>query len=98
MFTYRPFAMPRVPVFQSGEHLWDWLVHSNPIVGMVLGDLNLTKEQTAMVQQALERLVRERSGGSGPAVLTNPINIGIGTKVKALLEAARCAIPANSVF
>jgi ubiquinone/menaquinone biosynthesis C-methylase UbiE len=66
--------------FQSGEHLWDWLVHSNPIVGMVLDDLNLTKEQTAVVQQALEGMIRERSEGSGPAVLTNPINIGIGTK------------------
>ena len=66
--------------FQSGEHLWDWLVHSNPIVGMVLGELNLTKEQIAVVQQALEGMIRERSGGSGPAVLTNPINIGIGTK------------------
>jgi hypothetical protein len=38
--------------FQSGEHLWDWLVHSNPIVGMVLGELNLTKEQTAMIAGA----------------------------------------------
>jgi ubiquinone/menaquinone biosynthesis C-methylase UbiE len=66
--------------FRSGEHLWDWLVHSNPIVGMVLGELNLTKEQTTVVQQALEGMIRERSGGSGPAVLTNPINIGIGTK------------------
>jgi ubiquinone/menaquinone biosynthesis C-methylase UbiE len=66
--------------FQSGEHLWDWLVHSNPIVGMVLGELNLTKEQTTVVQQALEGMLRERSGGSGPAVLTNPVNIGIGTK------------------
>jgi ubiquinone/menaquinone biosynthesis C-methylase UbiE len=66
--------------FQSGEHLWDWLVHSNPIAGMILAELNLTKEQTAVVQQALERLVRERSRGSGPAVLTNPTNIGIGTK------------------
>ncbi len=66
--------------FQSGEHLWDWLVHSNPIVGMVLGELNLTKDQTAVVQQALDGMVRERAGGSGPAVLTNPINIGIGTK------------------
>jgi len=66
--------------FQSGEHLWDWLVHSNPIVGMVLGELNLTKEQTTVVQQALESMIRERSGGSGRAVLTNPINIGIGTK------------------
>ncbi len=66
--------------FQSGKQLWDWLVNSNPIVGMILAELNLKKEQTAVVQQALERLVRERSGGSGPAVLTNPINIGIGTK------------------
>jgi hypothetical protein len=66
--------------FQSGKQLWDWLVNSNPIAGMILAELNLTKEQTAVVQQALERLVRERSGGSGPAVLTNPINIGIGTK------------------
>jgi ubiquinone/menaquinone biosynthesis C-methylase UbiE len=66
--------------FQFGGHLWDWLVHSNPIVGMVLGELNLTNEQTAVVQQALEGMIRERSGGSGSAVLTNPINIGIGTK------------------
>ncbi len=66
--------------FQSGEHLWDWLVHSNPIVRMILGELNLPKEQTTVVQQALEVMIRERSGGSGPAVLTNPINIGVGTK------------------
>ena len=66
--------------FQSGKQLWDWLVNSNPIAGMILAELNLTKEQTAVVQQALESMIRERSGGSGPAVLTNPINIGIGTK------------------
>ena len=66
--------------FQSGKQLWDWLVNSNPIAGMILAELNLTKEQTAVVQQALEGMIRERSGGSGPAVLTNPINIGIGTK------------------
>jgi len=66
--------------FQSGKQLWDWLVNSNPIAGMILAELNLAKEQTAVVQQALERLIRERAGGSGLAVLTNPINIGIGTK------------------
>lgn len=66
--------------FQSGKQLWYWLVNSNPIVGMVLAELNLTKEQIAVVQQALEGMIRERSGGSGPAVLTNPINIGVGTK------------------
>ena len=73
-------TIPEKLEFQSGKQLWDWLVNSNPIAGMILAELNLTKEQTAVVQQALERLVRERSGGSGPAVLTNPINIGIGTK------------------
>jgi hypothetical protein len=66
--------------FQSGKQLWDWLVNSNPIVGMVLAELNLMEEQTAVVRQALDNMVRERSGGSEAAVLTNPINIGIGTK------------------
>ena len=66
--------------FQSGQQLWDWLTNSNPIVGMVIGELSLTNEQRAVVRQALDDMVRKRSGGSGPAVLTNPINIGIGTK------------------
>jgi hypothetical protein len=66
--------------FKSGEHMWDWLVHSNPIVGTILAELDLTGEQTATVQEALDGLVRERAGGNGPAVVTAPINIGIGTK------------------
>jgi SAM-dependent methyltransferase len=66
--------------FQTGKELWDWLVWSNPIVETVLGGLSLTSDERDLVQQALEKLVRERAGGRGPAVLTNPINIGIGTK------------------
>ena len=66
--------------FQTGEQLWDWLTNSNPIVGMVLAELDLAAEQTAVVRQTLDHMVRERFGGSGPAVLTNPINIGVGTK------------------
>jgi len=66
--------------FHSGKELWDWLTSSNPIVGMVLGGLALSDEQKAVVQQTLEEMVRTRAGGSGPAVLTSPINIGIGTK------------------
>jgi ubiquinone/menaquinone biosynthesis C-methylase UbiE len=66
--------------YQSGKQLWDWLTNSNPIVETVLAEVNLTKEQTAVVQQALDRMVRERAGGSGTAVLTSPINIGVGTK------------------
>jgi ubiquinone/menaquinone biosynthesis C-methylase UbiE len=66
--------------FQTGKELWDWLVWSNPIVGMVLGELNLSADQLVVVQEALEGLVRERAGGSSRAALTNPINIGMGTK------------------
>jgi ubiquinone/menaquinone biosynthesis C-methylase UbiE len=65
--------------FRSGEHLWDWIVHSNPIAGEILAEVDLSDEQTAVVREALDGLVRERAGGDGPAVLTAPINIGIGT-------------------
>jgi len=66
--------------FRSGEELWDWLVWSNPIIEMVLGSLNLTDHERGVIRQALDRLVRKRAGSSAAAKLTNPINIGIGTK------------------
>lgn len=66
--------------FESGKALWDWLVWSNPIVEAVLGELRLTGDERRVVQEALEQLVRERACGDGPAALTNPINIGTGTK------------------
>jgi SAM-dependent methyltransferase len=58
--------------FRSGEHLWDWLVHSNPIVAEILGDVGLTEDQTAVVRDAVIRV--------GATVLTAPINIGVGTR------------------
>jgi ubiquinone/menaquinone biosynthesis C-methylase UbiE len=66
--------------FRSGTQLWDWLVNSNPIAVEILAELDLTEEQTTSVQEALDGMVGERSAGNGPAVLTSPINIGIGTK------------------
>jgi ubiquinone/menaquinone biosynthesis C-methylase UbiE len=66
--------------FQSGSDLWDWTVSSNPIVECVLNPLKLTKDETAVVKQALETMVRDRAGGNGAARLTNSVNIGIGTK------------------
>lgn len=66
--------------FRSGKELWDWIVWSNPIVEMVLGSLNLADDESDIIQQALDRLVRERAGSRRVAELTNPINIGIGTK------------------
>ncbi len=66
--------------FRSGEDLWEWVIWSNPIAGAVLEELRLTDSERAVIQQTLERLVRERATESGPALLSNPINIGIGTK------------------
>ena len=66
--------------FESGNALWDWILSSNPIVECVLSPLTLTKGETDMVKQALETMVRDRAGSNGAAKLTNPINIGIGTK------------------
>lgn len=66
------------PAFRSGQEMWDWLMHGNPLAGMLVADL--TEEQRATIRQVLDGMLRERSGGNGPSVLTNPVNIGIGTK------------------
>jgi hypothetical protein len=66
--------------FRTGSALWEWLVSSNPIAEAVLGGLDLGHEERGAIQQALETMVRERAGDSGAAKLTNPINIGVGTK------------------
>lgn len=62
----------------SGRQLWDWCLATNPIPGMFIGDL--TDEQRATVRQVLDGMLRERSNGNSPAVLTAPLNIGVGTK------------------
>jgi ubiquinone/menaquinone biosynthesis C-methylase UbiE len=66
--------------FQSGKELWDWLVSSNPIAEMLLGSQNLTNDERGVIQQALEKMVRERAGGSSAARLIRPVNIGVGKK------------------
>ena len=66
--------------FRSGQQLWHWLISSNPIAGAILADLHLTEEQTTVVRQRLDELVRERAAGSGAAILTNPVHIGTGRK------------------
>lgn len=64
--------------FRSGQEMWDWVLHSNPISGMLTADL--TNEQQATMRQVLGGMLRERSDDNGTAVLTSPVNIGIGTK------------------
>jgi SAM-dependent methyltransferase len=64
--------------FPSGQQMWDWVFNSNPIAGMIVGEL--TPRQRSAVRQVLDRMIRERSDGDGPAVLTAPLNIGVGQK------------------
>jgi SAM-dependent methyltransferase len=66
--------------FQTGKELWEWLISSNPIVEAVLGQLNLSTDEREIIQRSLEERVRDRATRDGPAMLSNPINIGIGTK------------------
>ena len=66
--------------FENGHALWNWIVSSNPIVECLLTPLNLAKDETDKVKQTLETMVRDRAGSNSTATLTNPINIGIGTK------------------
>ncbi|WP_222262980.1 class I SAM-dependent methyltransferase [Modestobacter marinus] len=63
---------------RSGQALWDWMLGSNPIAGAIVGDL--TADQQATVRQILDGMVRDRSDGERPALLTAPLNVGIGTK------------------
>lgn len=63
---------------RTGQQLWDWAIGGNPIPGMLVADL--TDGQRADIVRVLDGMVRERSGGDGPAVLAAPLNIGVGTK------------------
>ena len=62
----------------SGQQLWDWILGSNPISGRIVGDL--TPEQQTSARRVLDEMLRRRSHGTGPAVLTAPLNIGVGVK------------------
>lgn len=66
--------------FRTGSELWDWILWSNPIVESILGELSLSNAERDTVEQAMQKLARERAGAKQTAVLTNPVNIGVGTK------------------
>ena len=57
--------------------MWDWIVNSNPLASMLVADL--TDAQEGAVREALDRMLRQRSGGRETAVLTDPNHIGVGT-------------------
>jgi ubiquinone/menaquinone biosynthesis C-methylase UbiE len=64
--------------FRTGRQLWDWVIASNPIGAGLVADL--TEDQRAAVRTALDDKLSERSDGSGLAVLSNTVNVGLGTK------------------
>ena len=64
--------------FRSGDEFWNWVIFSNPIAGVLTGHLH--PEQQMDVRRILDGMLRERAGGRGPAILTNPVHIGIGRK------------------
>jgi ubiquinone/menaquinone biosynthesis C-methylase UbiE len=66
------------PAFASGQEMWHWVLYGNPIPGMLVADLG--ENQQSRVRQVLDGMVRERAGANGRAVLTNAVNIGVGTK------------------
>ena len=66
------------PAFASGQELWDWVLCGNPIPGMLVADLS--EDQQTRLRHVLDGMLRERVGANGRAVLTNAVNIGIGTK------------------
>lgn len=63
--------------FESAAQLWRWLANSNPIGTKLVG--SLSQDQQVSVRSLLDEMLRERANGHGPARLTNPINIAIGT-------------------
>ena len=66
------------PAFGSGQEMWDWVLNGNPIPGMLIADIS--EDQQARLRQVLEGMVHERAGANGRAVLTNAVNIAVGTK------------------
>jgi ubiquinone/menaquinone biosynthesis C-methylase UbiE len=64
--------------FRSSDEFWKWVIFSNPIAGLLTG--HLTPEQQMDMRRILDGMLRERAGGHGPAILTNPVHIGIGRK------------------
>jgi ubiquinone/menaquinone biosynthesis C-methylase UbiE len=63
---------------RSGRDLWNWCLGSNPIPNMLVADLDEAKK--ASLREHIDVALRARADRRGVAVLTAPLNIGIGTK------------------
>jgi len=68
--------------FESGTALWEWIRWSNPIVGELLDELSISDAELPQIERTLEHLVRARAASRDRAVLSNPINIGLGMRAR----------------
>jgi hypothetical protein len=67
--------------FTCGEQLWNWILNGNPIVEHLLSELKLTDAERRVVKQNLDDPVQKLGQKNrGVATLTNPVNMGYGTK------------------
>jgi ubiquinone/menaquinone biosynthesis C-methylase UbiE len=66
------------PAFASGQEMWDWVYYGNPISDVILSAVN--EGQRARLREVLDGMLRERGGADGRALLTNAVNVGVGTK------------------
>jgi ubiquinone/menaquinone biosynthesis C-methylase UbiE len=63
---------------RSGRDLWNWCLGGNPIPGMLVAGLSDAEREVMCAK--LDELIRARATAQGVAILTAPLNIGIGTK------------------
>jgi ubiquinone/menaquinone biosynthesis C-methylase UbiE len=66
------------PAFASGQEMWDWVYYGNPISDVILSAVS--EDQRARLREVLDGMLRERAGADGRALLTNAVNVGVGTK------------------
>jgi ubiquinone/menaquinone biosynthesis C-methylase UbiE len=63
---------------RSGRELLDWCLGSNPIPGTLVCELS--EDQRKAMLARLDESIRGRATTGGAALLTAPLNIGVGTK------------------
>lgn len=64
--------------FESAAQFWTTFASANPAWGQMTA--GLTDQERAQVQQVLDGMFRERSGGGPKAVIHTEVNLGVGTK------------------
>jgi SAM-dependent methyltransferase len=64
----------------SGQDVWNWMLFSNPITGMILDEVGVGEADRAAMRASIDEWVRERADATGIAVLEAPLNVGWGRK------------------